>query len=128
MKVTLRQRIIDWHNKRPYIEDCMIFVLGTAIGLLGNLFSNDIADNKTNNTWRWVDSYWLWIMLGLLLIGVIYYWFFGAYRTGMRTMTDSKEQLKIALAEEVKKELHSVALPMEEKFKMTKKAISVLDK
>jgi K+ transporter len=123
-----KRKINHFHNKYPFVESILIFILGIAIGILTNLFTDDITSAHADN-WRVVDSGYLWIIIGLIAISVFYYWKFSSYSIGKQikvTETEGRSMLK-ALTKKVNRTIkNSSPLKFEETLIIVQKSIPVL--
>ncbi|MCL2400658.1 MAG: hypothetical protein FWC91_13055 [Defluviitaleaceae bacterium] len=100
-----KKNIMQFHEKFPYIESIAIFLFGTFIGFLLNLFTNDINTNSVLENWRWIDSLYFWIILILITVVIIYYIFFSSYAIGKIKSEPEEKALINELLNQGKKEL-----------------------
>jgi hypothetical protein len=115
-----KKNIIKFHNKYPFAESTLLFVLGILIGFICNIFTDDVSSNRDTVSWRWIDSPFLWIGLSLMAFGIVYYIFFSSYSVGkaIQLQTNVEEKLKAALVAEGVKKIKSPDIEYEAKLEL----------
>jgi len=90
------------------------------------MFTNDVAENSKTATWRWVDSIWIWISIGVFLLGVAYYLLFDSYKVTSLEEEPADEFHRATTAK--LKHLKTTRAPYEEICEVMEKHVQVLVK
>lgn len=122
-------KIDYFHKKYPFVESIFIFLLGALIGFFSNLFTGDILSVHAEN-WRFVDSWYLWVIIVLIIIGVVYYWKFSAFSIAKqqnRNLQNAADIIINTLANEPKKIFKSNSpISYEKRLTLVKKVIQTM--
>lgn len=103
-----KRKIYQFHIKYPFIESIFLFLIGILVGVFSSLLTGEIISESDEN-WRIIDSWYLWIAIILVLAGVVYYWKFSSYSIGrqVRSSQIAADTIIETLANEAKRMLES---------------------
>jgi len=123
-----KRNVYRFHKKYPFAESIFLFLLGIFVGFFINMFTGNILSEQISG-WQIIKSYYFFVTLALIFIGVVYYWKFSSFSINQKNTSSIKAADTIihTLANETKKMLESDApITYEKRLTLARKTAQLI--